>query len=308
MSELSAALEKPVQAALHAAGDETPIRAAQEVTGGCINNATRLVTEKRSYLLKWNPRAKPEAFQQEILGLRLLAATQTVRVPAVYANGMDFGANSPAFLLLEWLEPSGSADPARLGEQLAALHHHDRIPAGLTGFTAPDIPAYGLDHDNNIGGTPQINTWNADWAGFFVTCRIIPQMQMAERNGRLSGQRRENLERLITRIPDLLRGPKRQPALIHGDLWSGNVIPGPGCLALIDPAVSFSDREAELAYTELFGGFSPRFYEAYQHVWPLDPGYTERRDLYNLYHLLNHLNLFGEGYGSGVDSVLRRYL
>jgi fructosamine-3-kinase len=132
-------------------------------------------------------------------------------------------------------------------------------------------------------------------------------MELASRNLRLTPERSRKLSRLIERLEDFLGGMPRQPSLIHGDLWSGNVIPGPGGLALIDPAVSYSDREAEIAYTELFGGFSSGFYAAYQHTWPLEPGYADRRDLYNLYHLMNHLNLFGEAYGGQVDAVLKHY-
>jgi fructosamine-3-kinase len=132
-------------------------------------------------------------------------------------------------------------------------------------------------------------------------------MALAQRLGRLPAQRARRIERLIARLPGLLGGVEHRPALIHGDLWGGNIIPGPTGLALIDPAISYSDREAELAYTELFGGFSASFYAGYQSAWPLDPGYLERRDLYNLYHLINHLNHFGESYGQHVDTVLRVY-
>ena len=310
MSSLPAALADAVAAALRACGDDTPIGSVRPVGGGCINNTSRLATGRRAYLLKWNATAEPGSFEQEIRGLRLLAAANAVRVPAAYATDADLAeghAGCPAFLLLEWLEPSGDQDPARLGEQLAALHRLDRIPAGLSGFNAPPDPAYGLDHVNLLGSTPQANDWRAGWPEFFADCRIRPQMELAARTGRLNAARRRNLERLIERLPGLLGGVDRRPSLIHGDLWSGNVIPGPGGLSLIDPAVSFSDREAEIAYTELFGGFSRRFYDAYNHAWPLDPGYPHRRDLYNLYHLLNHLNLFGESYGPGVDAVLRRF-
>lgn len=309
MRNLPAALVAALPEALQAAGDHSPIRSVHSIAGGCINNATRVLTGQRTYMLKWNAIASAAFFEQEVRGLRLLASAQAVRVPESYLSSADLPgyAAPPAFLLLEWLEPSGDQDPARLGEQLAALHRHDCIPAGLSGFSAPDEPCYGLNHDNLLGSTPQINAWRADWADFFVEFRLRPQMELAAQNGRLNAARRQRLERLIDRLPDLLGGVAGQPSLIHGDLWGGNVIPGPGGLALIDPAVSFSDREAELAYTELFGGFSRAFYDGYQHAWPLEPGYAQRRDLYNLYHLLNHLNLFGETYGSGVDSVLKRY-
>jgi fructosamine-3-kinase len=310
LSALPEPLVEILPAALRAAGDETPVRTARVISGGCINNATYLETTRRAYLLKWNTIAAPDFFEQEVRGLRLLAAANAVRVPAPYLTSAGIPmppSGAPAFVLLEWLQPSGAQDSALLGEQLAALHRHDILPAGLEGFTAPPGPAYGLDHDNMLGSTPQLNEWKSDWVEFFIECRIRPQMELAARTGRLTSNRRLRLEHLLVRLPGLLGGVQRQPSLIHGDLWSGNIVHGPGGLALIDPAVSFSDREAELAYTELFGGFSRRFYEAYNAAWPLEPGYEQRRALYNLYHLLNHLNLFGETYGPGVDTVLRRY-
>ncbi len=321
---LPARLDEPVSAALRQIGDSSRVTSAQPVGGGCINNAMRLETGQGRYLLKYNPDALPGLFQYEARGLEQIAATHTVRVPAVLAYQ---GASDPypAWILLEWLEgprsgdgkpsfgaaersgdgkPSFGAaerggDYARLGEQIAELHRQ--------GVSPQTLPAYGLGYDNYLGSTLQVNGWETDWARFFARCRLRPQMELALHNGRLPGERRRRLERLIERLPGLLGGVERHPALIHGDLWGGNIIPSPDGLALIDPAISYSDREAEIAYTELFGGFSARFYAAYHSTWPLDPGYPERRDLYNLYHLLNHLNTFGESYGHSVDEVLREY-
>lgn len=291
-------LVEPVRAAFQAAGDPTPIQAIRPVGGGCINNAQRLVTAQASYFLKWNAHPLPGMFPAEAQGLRLIAATQTVRVPAVLAAA-DVSGDQPAYILMEWLEgPPAAArrgDPALLGMHLAAMHGHS-------------ADAYGLDHDNYIGSTPQQNGWEKDWVRFYREKRLRPQIEQAQRNGLLPATRRQRLERLLERLDDWLEGVTRQPALLHGDLWSGNVIGGPaGVPVLIDPAVSYSDREAEIAFTELFGGFSTRFYDAYQAAWPLEPGYANRRDLYNLYHLLNHLNLFGESYGAQVDAIARRY-
>ncbi len=301
---LPAGLEEPVGAALRNLGDGSRIRSAQPVGGGCINNAMRLQTGQGRYLLKYNPDAPPGLFEYEARGLEQIAATHTVRVPAVlaYQAASD---RYPAWILLEWLEGPRSGDYARLGERVAELHHQGASPHGNS---PQGLPAYGLGYDNYLGSTLQVNRWEPDWARFFARCRLRPQMELALRGGRLPGERRRRLERVIERLPGLLGGVERRPALIHGDLWGGNVIPGPDGLALIDPAISYSDREAEIAYTELFGGFSARFYAGYQSAWPLDPGYPERRDLYNLYHLLNHLNLFGESYGGHVDAVAARYL
>lgn len=286
-------LRDPLAQVLRGLGDPTAVRSARPVGGGCINNAMRVETSRGVYLLKWNADPLPGMFACEARGLELLSQTQTVRVPEVYHHA-EAEEGRPAFILLEWLEGT-RGDMALLGEQLSELHR--------TGTA----PAYGLDHENYIGSTVQVNGWVDDWVEFFAARRLLPQMELAARTGNLTASRRAMLERLIARLPGLLSGVERQPALIHGDLWGGNVIAGPGGPALIDPAVSYSDREAEIAFTELFGGFSASFYAAYNATWPLDPGYPERRELYNLYHLLNHLNLFGEGYAYQVDAVLRRY-
>lgn len=295
---LPPALLEPVSAALRELGDTSVIRSAQSLGGGCINNAMRLDSARSTYLLKWNSDPLPGMFTAEAEGLNLLAETGTVRIPVVYAVRETNHAH-PAFILLEWLQGNGAANQEKLGQQLAELHRQSTSPH--------NPPAYGLDGNNYLGSSIQHNAWETDWPTFFAEFRLHPQMEMAQRSGRLPSPRRKKLERVIANLPRQLGSHPTRPSLIHGDLWGGNVIPGPDGLALIDPAVSYSDREAEIAYTELFGGFSGRFYAAYQSVWPLDPGYTERRDLYNLYHLLNHLNLFGESYGYQVDEVLNYY-
>ncbi len=273
-----------------------PVTRVESFGGSFGARLLRLTIGGQQFALKWAAGGLPAAMvAAEARGLQALAATNTVRVPqVVLASAAD--ERLPAFVVSEWIEGDGRPyDAARLGEQLAALHR----------CTAP---AYGLAEDNFIGGTPQRNGWEADWITFFRERRLTPQIELAAQNGRLPARRRQALERVLSRLEQWLGGVARRPALIHGDLWSGNVVAGAGgAPALIDPAISYSDREAELAFTELFGGFPARFYAAYQAAWPLDPGYAERRDLYNLYHLLNHLNLFGEGYGAQVDAIARRY-
>lgn len=293
---LSPSLHEPISTALRAIGDPTPLRAARAVGGGCINHAHCVETGQGCYFLKWNAQPLPAMFLTEARGLELLHATVTVRVPTVIAAS-DATPEHPAFILMEWIaEERGAADQALLGQHLAALH------------LAAAPADYGLDHDNYIGSTPQLNGWDADWTRFFRERRLRPQVELAARNGLLPAARRRSLERLMERLGEWLDGVARRPSLLHGDLWGGNVLAGRGgAPALIDPAVAYGDREAELAYTELFGGFSPRFYQSYGAVWPLEPGYAARRDLYNIYHLLNHLNLFGESYGSQVDAIARRY-
>jgi len=204
------------------------------------------------------------------------------------------------FLLLEWLAPPPHADRARAGELLGAA---------LAAMHRATVPSYGLDHDNYIGATPQPNRPLANWLGFFRERRLGFQFELAQRNGHVRGERARRMERLLGRLGEWIDDAVMQPALLHGDLWSGNFIIGHGgAPVLIDPAAYYGDREADLAMTRLFGGFPPGFYRAYEAAWPLPDGWQGRVGLYNLYHLLNHLNLFGESYGTQVDAVLRRYV
>lgn len=291
-------LIESIAAILYDAGDPTPIQRTRSIGGGCINNALRLETGRQSYLLKWNDQPLPDIFLVEAQGLALLQATATVRVPAVL-HAANASAQRPAYILLEWLEgrtnPSSAAAQEMLGHRLADMHR-------------ASAPAYGLDHDNYLGSVQQHNGWYTDWVSFYRERRLRPQIELAEHNGYMHTRRRQKLERVLERLEDWLAGVERQPALLHGDLWSGNVIAGPGGMpALIDPAAYYGDREAELAYTELFGGFSSHFYRAYEETWTTAPDRDDRRDLYNLYHLLNHVNHFGESYGPHLDAVLQRY-
>lgn len=197
-----------------------------------------------------------------------------VRVPRILEQGSDF-------LVLEQLDLRRSGDWAGLAQMLAKLHRK-------TG------PRFGWHCDNWIGATPQINDWRDDWVTFFHECRIQPQLELARQNGYP-----------VAGVPlNLLKGHKPQPSLLHGDLWSGNagfIEEGP---VIFDPAVYYGDREADLAMTELFGGFPAEFYVAYRKAYPLDAGYEKRKHLYNLYHLLNHLNIFGVGYLAQVRRTL----
>ncbi len=285
--------------ALRLAGDTSPLRECTPLGGGSISQVVRLRSGRGRYVLKYGSQGLPSFFAAEARGLALLESTGAVRVPAVLAH-RDEQTGAPGFILLEWLAPPLVSDrqaaAIALGSGLAALH---RVTA----------PAYGLDHDNYLGATVQPNGWMSSWLAFFRERRLGFQADLARRNGRLAGERASRMERLLARLGDFLDERECRPALLHGDLWSGNFIVGPGnAPALLDPAVYYGDREAELAFTSLFGGFPEAFYEAYEAAWPLPSGWRERRDLYNLYHLLNHLNLFGEGYGAAVDATLRRYV
>lgn len=299
MTGLTPRLFHPVQKVLRELGDSGSIQNIQSVGGGCINQVFKLTTEKRNYLLKLNSLSLPGMFTAEAQGLSILAKTNTIKVPEVLSIS-ESNDDNPAFILLEWLDPNEKqVSYERFGEQLAQLHRckplldpHNR---------------YGLNQNNYLGSTVQANFWSDNWVQFYGEARLKPQLELGVRNHRLARDQIRKLEEIISRLDNFLGGVIRVPSLIHGDLWIGNLIPGPDGFALIDPAISYSDREAEIAYTELFGGFSPKFYSAYQYHWPLEPGYADRRDLYNLYHLLNHLNLFGESYIFQVDLILRRY-
>ncbi|MCB0153575.1 MAG: fructosamine kinase family protein [Anaerolineae bacterium] len=267
------------------------------VSGGDISQAVRLVlADGRSVLLKWHNRAVTGMFSAERWGLeRLRAAESPLRIPAVWAQA-EATDTTPAFIALEWLGQAAKTPTAgeRLGQGLAQLH---RATAEL----------YGLEHDNFIGANPQPNRQTNQWLEFFREQRLGFQIELAGWQGYLSAIGTSRLERLLARLGDWL--PAKPPAsLLHGDLWGGNwLVTETGEPALIDPAVYYGHREADLAFTELFGGFPPAFYEAYQAVWPLDPSYGERKEIYNLYHLLNHLNLFGGSYLASVESVAARF-
>lgn len=260
------------------------------VGGGCINNAMHLETEHGPpALLKSNARAPDDMFAREAEGLAALAeADGGPRVPAVYAAGATW-------LLVEFI-PSGRRQPdygRQLGEQLARLH-------------ATHGPSFGFEHDNYIGSTPQPNPWTEDGYAFFAEQRLGFQVRLARHRSRLSSSDVSVIERVITRLPELI--PAQPPSLIHGDLWGGNAMIGPqGEPVLIDPAAHYGWAEADMAMTTLFGGFSGDVYPAWEANARPAPGYRERFDLYNLYHLLNHLNLFGPGYYSQVMTIARRY-
>lgn len=281
--------------ALARCGDGTPMTDCQAMGTGSGHRLIRVETEQRLYCFKWNPNPPAGMFLAEAEGLRALAETHSVRIPQVYAADQEeYGLG---WILMEWIETSrwGEMNWEGLGESLAQMHTW-----GAGG--------YGFSGDNYLGAALQRNAWNRDWVQFFAEQRLGFQRDWAAQNGCLPPERARRLDWLIAHLGDFLEGVPRQLALLHGDLWGGNVLAGrAGEAVLIDPAVYFGDREAEIAFTKLFGGFSARFYQAYQSAQPLDPGFHERADLYNLYHLLNHLNLFGEGYGGAVDAILRRY-
>lgn len=258
--------------------------------------------------IKWRrqpPQAAgwPPFFEAEARGLALLAEANAVIVPKVFAYGAGKD-TVPAYIVMERIKRGESRNPEErdrrkagetLGRQLAAQH---RVTAG----------AYGLDHGNFCGDTPQDNRWADSWIEFYGQRRLGFQMELAGQRGLMPRQRRQRLERLIGRLDRWIDESDCRPSLLHGDLWGGNwLVDTAGRPVLIDPAVYYGDREAELAMCHLFGGFPPQFFRAYDEAWPPAPGRDERIPLYQLYHLLNHLNLFGESYGPEVDLILGRF-
>jgi len=244
--------------------------------------------------VKLAPAARLDMLEAEAAGLEALRSAKAVRVPAVQGVGLAAG---QAFLALEWIELRAGSSQAgsALGRQLARLH---RCIA----------PRHGWHRDNTIGATPQRNAWCDDWPRFFAVQRLGVQLDLAERAGH-GGRWLERGRRLCGQLDVLLDGHRPQASLLHGDLWGGNwAADAAGEPVIFDPAVYHGDRETDLAMTRLFGGFGRAFHEAYESEWPLEPGAERRVALYNLYHVLNHLNLFGGGYRAQAEATIERLL
>lgn len=264
------------------------------VSGGSINSCYKLQAGNSFFFLKVNSAEKFSGmFLAEAEGLRRMRETQTVAVPQVIATG---AAGNEQFLLMDWVEPARGrvVDLQELGRQLALMHKNKAAQ-------------FGLDHNNFMGALPQTNRLRPTWAKFFIEQRLEPQIQLALQNRQLERSMYNSFQKLFSRLGDMT--PVEKPALVHGDLWSGNfMMAADGKPILIDPAISYSLREVDIAMSRLFGGFSPDFYEAYNEIYPLQPGWEERIDLWNLYPLLIHVNLFGGSYLSELKSCLARYI
>jgi fructosamine-3-kinase len=269
------------------------LRAATPVGGGSINEAYRLEgTDGSRYFLKLNDARHLPMFVAEAVGLNEIAETNTIRMPRPIAHGT---VNVQSYLVLEYLELSTRGDAKLLGGQLATLH---RCSAKQFGFA----------QDNFIGTTPQPNTWKNSWIDFWREQRLGFQLRLAAQNG-YGGQLQSLGEKLLDAMPAFFASYTPQPSLLHGDLWSGNyAFLSDGTPTIFDPATYYGDRECDLAMTELFGGYASDFYAAYRTAYPLDAGYATRRDLYNLYHILNHANLFGGGYAKQAEYMMQRLL
>jgi len=272
------------------------IGTAFTVPGGDINRAFRMELDGTPVFVKTNRKENLSFFETEAAGLAAIAGTRTIRVPEVFAIGTDdrYG----AFLMMEWSEGRREKDFFRnFGRNLALMHKAD------TQSLVPD-ERYGFSHDNFIGASRQINRPADSWIAFFRDSRLEPQFRMA--SSWFDSRDRKAITSLLDHLDDYLPEPEF-PSLLHGDLWNGNYLIGnDGSAWLIDPAAYVGCFEADIAMTELFGGFPREFYDAYNEVNPLMPEYEDRKDLYNLYHLLNHLNLFGGSYLSSVKGIIHR--
>lgn len=260
--------------------------------GGCINRTVALGDGARSFFVKLNNADRLEMFEAEAAGLREIAAADGIRVPLPLCTGTI---GSEAYLAMEYLELVGHRrSEVEAGRQLANMHRTTR-------------DAFGWDRDNTIGSTPQPNGPDPDWTRYWREKRLGFQLDLAARKD--YGRRLQERGRLLLEGCDAFIDHAPQPSLLHGDLWGGNIGYTKDARPVIyDPAVYFGDREADLAMTELFGGFGEGFYAAYREAWPLEPGYETRRDLYNLYHILNHVNLFGSGYSGQALGMIDRLL
>jgi fructosamine-3-kinase len=305
-------LRAVVERALEAEGAGSRIRRATPVAGGCSNHGTHLVTDAGAELfLKWNPSAPPGLFEAEVDGLTALArAAHTLRVPAPLAWG-----EGPAgsWLLLEYAAPGRATRETEeaLGRGLAELHRSEVSTSSAVARSlraGADAPAFGWHRDNWIGSLPQQNAFVASWSSFWRDRRIVPQLAQARRNGRLRRRAAdEALERAIELIPVALAGVER-PELVHGDFWGGNWFADEhGEPVVVDPAAYFGHGEVDLAMSELFGGFGDPFYAAYRDAHGISAAYAAyRRDLYQLYYLLVHVNLFGASYEAATLRAAQR--
>jgi len=280
-----------------ATGEAFEVARLSPVPGGCIHRALRVDGEissgKKSYFAKINDAQFAAMFASESEGLAALRGSNSIAVPGLVAQGSD---DERAWLVLEWLDlsPLDAVSARTFGSALAALHRvkHDR---------------FGWGRDNFIGASPQVNGWEDDWLAFWRDRRLHAQLRLAAHN-RLPSKMIDRGERLGADCGAFFRTYLPRPSLLHGDLWAGNACASHGRPLVFDPAVYVGDREADIAMTMLFGGFPPAMLAAYRDELPLDDGFAVRRDLYNLYHVLNHANLFGGGYVSQAAQSIERLL
>ena len=264
------------------------------ISGGDINQAYLLQNSEQPLFVKLNSASRLAMFEAEHQALLEMAASNTLRVPTPLCCGV---AGSHAFIAMEYIELGSSSanSQQQLGQQLAEMH---RITT----------EHYGWHRNNTIGSTLQYNSYDDSWLAFWREQRIGTQLKMLAQNGYV-GRIQKLGEQLLEQLPQLLAGHQPSASMLHGDLWSGNyAFDKQGQPLIFDPAFYYGDRETDLAMTELFGGFSPQFYAAYRETYPLDEGYEQRKSLYNLYHILNHGNLFGGGYVAQAERIIEGLL
>lgn len=291
---MDAELRRALEAGLTRRGAGATVAGSRTVGGGSIHRAEWVELSGGGALFVKSNReeAAGAMFEAEALGLAALAATQVLRVPGDPWTGQ---AGETAFLVMEAIDegPRGPGFWESFGRGLAELHHAGRGER------------FGFSADNFIGSTPQPNPWTDDGAAFVREHRLGFQLSLARSRGHADPRLDRLGERLLARLDEWLDLPDEPPCLIHGDLWSGNfLVDDRGRPVLVDPAAHYGHREADLAMSRLFGGFAPAFYDAYEEAWPLPPGAEERQAIHQLYHLLNHLNLFGGGYRDGCLRLL----
>ena len=275
-------------------GIDFSVNKTRSIGGGSINSAYLLADSNHQYFVKTNSDRYADMFAAEAEGLVEMHKPDVIKVPRPVCWDTI---GSTTFIVLEYITfgRSNASSAQSFGEQIAALHKVTHSQ-------------FGWYRDNTIGSTPQLNTYNNNWVDFYREQRLLYQIKLAHMHGH-KGQLHKLGDKLCDRLEDFFTDYQPVPSLLHGDLWSGNYdYDESGSPVIFDPAVYYGDREADIAMTELFGGFSPAFYDAYNAVFPLHDGYSVRKTLYNLYHILNHLNLFGSGYYSQAISIMQRLL
>ena len=282
------------------------IKSLSSLSGGCISDAFKVSTlDGSNYFLKYNPSTSNDMFIKEANGLKELSKANAIRIPEVLSFDGDF-------ILLEYILTGNKNLPAaklrqagknffeEFGRSFAKLHKHTS-------------ESFGFYEDNYIGSNPQKNipdeNEKSSWVNFYFKKRILYQLQLAEQLGNSTPELRKGITKLENKIQDIIGDTQDKPSLLHGDLWGGNyMVDENGDAVLIDPAVYYGHREADLGMTKLFGGFSSEFYHAYNETFPIEDGYEYRENIYKLYHVLNHLNLFGGGYYSQALSIIKFYI
>ncbi|MDN3669607.1 fructosamine kinase family protein [Echinicola jeungdonensis] len=281
------------QVLLQESHEKIHLNSIRLISAGTANQSVLLYTDKGPLFLKSNFQDSPEMFHQEIKGLNLLRKNCPLQIPKTVGSGRLDNQN---YLLIEWIEGGypGADYWERLGHGLAEMH-------------MATSPVFGLEDNNFISILPQSNLQHEKWVDFYINERLEPMLGKAFYEKTISKSFYKKFQLIYPKLEGHL--PKEKPALLHGDLWSGNVIVNSqGQPCLIDPAVYYGHREMDLAFSKLFGGFEGRFYDAYHNIFPLEPGFSSRADIYNLYPLLVHLNLFGKSYLPGLKKIIKKYV